>query len=682
MTKVRVSLVDQGVWKMNTLSMPLALGYIKATAYADSAIRSSADIQICAFRGSVTASEMIHALLSQDPPDILAFSVCGWNLYRFAAVAEAYRQVRPDGWIVFGGPHVANQAERLGRLYPAVDVIANGEGDFIFKDLLEAYLGGRDKSELDHITGISFQRDGRVVTTAERARIANLDDIPSPFLEGVLPFRDGNGRAIYSVALIETNRGCPYKCSFCYWGGAVGQQVRAFSRERLREELELLAREGVESLVTCDANMGILPGDELFVDDVIRMKERYGYPLNMESSWAKHKGERFYRIVRKMKRAGLKGSFTLALQSLDDKALENMHRKNMKLNEFEDLARWLRAEGLDTYAELIWGLPGETSESFIEGYDRISEYVSKIAIYPLLVLPNTDFDQNREHYGLITMRHEDSDFEYVISHPGMTIAENARMHQFLFWARVFAENMIFRNIWVPLRKLASIKQSQVLKSLDEWAGRQTDDVVRGIWECRQEMVRTMDSSRIDRGTRYFYYEPALATRLHNWWLAQILPAVPRQLRLFFTELFRYEMLTLPIPEDSDFASELKTVYLDGHEYFEREGGEFHFDMPTLLRSIEAGAPCDLAEGSPRSETFYYRVGFSNHIDSHELASLYSGKSLAELRNEKTLAEIPAADYEPYFEVYDRLLAKQPHDRLMLPVIPIAPSSELAGKLEP
>jgi len=670
MTKVRVSLVHQGVWKMSTLSMPLSLGYIKATAYADAGIRSAADIQICAFRGSATASEIIHALLAQHPPDVLGFSICGWNLYRFAAVAEAYRQVKPDGWIVFGGPHVANQAERLCRLYPAVDVVANGEGEFIFREILAAYLGGVAKSELDHIPGISFQRDGRVVTTAGRERIANLEDIPSPFLEGILPFRDGNGRAIYDVALLETNRGCPYKCSFCYWGGAIGQKVRAFSRERLREELMLFARQGVESIALCDANMGMLPGDELFVDDVIEMKERYGYPLNMESSWAKHKGERFYRIVRKMKRAGLKGSFTLALQSLDDKALENMQRKNMKLNEFEDLARWLQAEGLDTYAELIWGLPGEASDSFIEGYDRISEFVSRIATYPLLVLPNTDFDQNRRRYGLVTMRHEDCDFEYVISHPDMTIEENARMHQFLFWARVVAENTIFRNIWVPLRKLASIKQSQVLKSLDEWAGRQTDDVVRGIWECRQEMVRTMDSSRTHRGTRYFYYEHELATRLQSWWREEILPAVPVHLRPFFTELFRYEILTLPIPEDSDLASELKTVYFDEKEYFEREVGEFCFDMPTLLRSIEAGTPCDLAEGPARSETFYYRMGFSDYIDNHEFVTLYSGRSMAELRNEKTLAEIPAAgEGKPYFdEAYDRLLEQQPYDRLMLPVI--------------
>ena len=670
MSKVRVSLVDQGVWKMNTVSMPLSLGYIKATAYADPGIRSAADIQICSFRGSDTASEIIHDLLSHEPPDILAFSVFGWNLHRFGAVAEAYRQVKPDGWILAGGPHVANQAERLFRLYPVVDIVANGEGEFIFRDILQAYLGGLNKNELDHIEGISFQRDRGVVTTPERARIASLDDIPSPFLEGILPYRDKYGKANYGVVLLETNRGCPYKCSFCYWGGAIGQKVRAFSRERLREELKLFARDGVESIALCDANLGMLPGDEIFVDDVIRMKERYGYPLNIEASWAKNKGERFYRIVRKMKQAGLKSSFTLALQSLDQSALENMQRKNMKLNEFEDLARWMQQEGLDTFAELIWGLPGETADTFIRGYDRISEFVSRIAIYPLLILPNTDFDRHRARYGLVTMRHEECDFQYVISHPEMSIEQNARMHQFLFWARVVGENRIFRNIWVPLRKLASIKQSQVLKSLDEWAGRQSDDVVRGIWECRQEMVRTMDSARTNRGTRYFYYEHAMTGRLQSWWREEILPVVPVHLRSFFTELFRYEMLTLPIPEDSDLAATLKTVFFDEKEYFEREVGNFHFDMPAILRSLEAGTPCDLTEGPARAETLYYRVGFSDHLESHELVTLYSGRSMAELRNEKTAAEIPSpGEVNQYLdEDFERLLEEQPIDRLMLPVI--------------
>jgi radical SAM superfamily enzyme YgiQ (UPF0313 family) len=635
---------------MDTVSMPLSLGYIKATAYADPGIRSAMDIEICSFRGSDTSSEIIHSLLTKRPPEILAFSVFGWNLNRFAAVADVYRQIKPDGWIVMGGTHVANQAERLCRLYPAIDIVANGEGEFIFRDILHAYLGGTRKDELDHISGISFLRDGRVVNTAERARIANLDEIPSPFLEGILPYRDKYGKANYGVVILETNRGCPYKCAFCYWGGAIGQKIRAFSRERLREELNLFARERVESIALCDANLGMLPGDETFIDDVIRVKERYGYPLHIESSWAKNKGERFFKIVRKMKLAGLKSSFTLALQSLEEKALENMHRQNMKLNEYEDLASWMRKEGLDIYAELIWGLPGETAETFIEGYDRISEHVSKIAIYPHLILPNTDFHKHRERYGLISMRREDCDFEYVIGHPDMTIADNARMHQFLFWARVFAENMIFRNIWTPLRKLAFIKQSQVLNSLDQWAGRQTDDVVRGLWECRQLMVRTMDSGNPHHGARYFHYHHELTTRLQSWWQEEIVAALPMHLRPFFSELFRYEMLTLPVAEDSDFASGLKRVYLGDTEYFEREVGEFHFDMPTLLRLIEADVPCDLAKGSPRSETFYYRVGFATYVDSHEFVAFYSGRSMAELLAERAQAGIPVLDEDrPYCE---------------------------------
>jgi hypothetical protein len=181
----------------------------------------------------------------------------------------------------------------------------------------------------------------------------------------------------------------------------------------------------------------------------------------------------------------------------------------------------------------------------------------------------------------------------------------------------------------------------------------------------------MDSGNPHHGARYFYYHHTLTTRLQSWWQEEILPALPVHLQPFFTELFRHEMLTLPIPEDSELASDLKTVYLGEAEYFEREVGEFHFDMPTLLRSIEAGVPCDLAEGSPTSETFYYRVGFAAYVDSHEFVAFYSGRSMAELKYEKALTEIPAVSEDhPYFddEAYDQLLEEQLSDRLMLPVI--------------
>jgi hypothetical protein len=167
----------------------------------------------------------------------------------------------------------------------------------------------------------------------------------------------------------------------------------------------------------------------------------------------------------------------------------------------------------------------------------------------------------------------------------------------------------------------------------------------------------MDSGNPHQGARYFHYHHKLTTRLESWWQEEILPGVPAELQAFFTELFRYEMLTLPIPEDSELASDLKTVYLGESEYFEREVGEFHFDMPALLRSIEAGVPCDLVEGPPRSEAFYYRVGFAAYVDSHEFVAFYSGRPMAELLNEKTLAEIPAVgeDRAHFDEAHDQPL---------------------------
>src|ERR1019366_1123047 len=136
-------LVQQGVWDMPKESMPLAAGYLKAAALADEEIRSEMDVQIFNFGGGKTLTAMAETMFSQGAPDILAFSVFGWNYRSFGSLAEAFKQIRPNGWVIFGGTHVANQGQRTFRQFPDVDVVVNGEGDFIFRELLRAHLGER-----------------------------------------------------------------------------------------------------------------------------------------------------------------------------------------------------------------------------------------------------------------------------------------------------------------------------------------------------------------------------------------------------------------------------------------------------------------------------------------------------------------------------------------------------------
>ena len=154
---------------MPTESMPLAAGYLKATALSDPVVGAELDLDIVNFGGGAGHLTMSSRLFAGGPPDVLACSVLGWNFRAFVAVAETFKQLNPAGWVVFGGTHVAHQADRVLRGYPAVDVIVDIEGEFVFRDLLRAYLKGRSVIDLSDLEGVSY-RDGSGQSRRRRSR--------------------------------------------------------------------------------------------------------------------------------------------------------------------------------------------------------------------------------------------------------------------------------------------------------------------------------------------------------------------------------------------------------------------------------------------------------------------------------------------------------------------------------
>ena len=626
---------------MHLESMPLAAGYLKATALADSRIAANMDVQIRNFDGGATLFGMANDLFHDGVPDVLAFSVLGWNYREFAALAETFKQLNPGGWVVFGGNHVSHQAARVFGMYPFVDIVVNGEGEFTFRDLLLARLDRDTPHALHDVDGISFQDGaGGVVTTQDRARIEDLDQIASPFLTGAIPMTDEHGDFRYDVALLETNRGCPYKCSFCYWGGAVGQRVRAFSRERLKQEIELFARHKVHTLVLCDANFGMMPIDLEFVQDVIEVREKYGFPRSIETSWAKNKSKVFYEIVKIMKEAGLHSSFTLALQTLDEHTLDLMNRRNMKVNDWESLAEWLGREGLDCYAELIWGAPGETIESFMKGYDRLANHVSRVAVYPMLILPNTTYHQDREKFGLVTVRGNTDDFEYLLSHDTMSPRDNQYMHRFIFVSRLIAENPVFRHIWAPLRALGGTTQSAVIRSLMDWFETDEDSAVEPF---RTGMVNSFtDSDVLAPVLAYVYGDDDAKEVLRRWWAEAIVPLVPQQFRALLDDVFEYDLLTLPAytspgrPMSSRYANEsLPEVEVDGEKFYVWRDVRLGCDVPALLLALRRGEPYEHALGE-LTTSLYYKVGANHFLPStnHEEIVYYMGRLGRQLLGDK------------------------------------------------
>lgn len=611
--------------------MPLASGYLKAAAEAEADLRRATDIRIFNFSGGDPTMKVIGSMFGGEVPEVAGFSIFGWNYHLFGRVSETYRQLKPDGWVIWGGTHVTNQAKRVFDNFPAVDVVVNGEGEFTFIELIRAYLAGRSRHDLGDIQGLSFKGpDGEVVTTPTRPRIMDLDVVPSPILTGAIP-TGGNGSGFpYDYALMETNRGCPYACAFCYWGGAIGQKMRSFSTERLSEEVAYLARRGAETITLCDSNFGMLRADEQFLEICVKARERYGFPKNIETSWAKNKGKLFYRLVSRMKEAGFHSSFNLALQSLEEPVLEQMGRKNMKVNDWVDLARWLEKEGMDLYAELIWGCPGETYDSFLAGYDRLSEHVTRVATYPHLMLPNTTYTEKKKEFGIVSWRTAEHDFELVLSHNTMTLEENRKMHRFLFWSRVFSEHLVLRHVWLPLRRVCGMTQSQVLLSLDEWCDRQDDPALVALCALRDQVVESLDpgSRPIEDALHIIYTEPALDPLMERWWDEAVLPQVDAPHRDFFVDLFRYDWVTRPIyklnPRVEPLAPDglshpgLRLVEINQEQYYVREGVSFNHDVGKALEAFKRAGTYECTPG-PVNLTFYYKAGFCNDMSLYHNA---------------------------------------------------------------
>src|SRR6185503_10105650 len=96
---------------------------------------------------------------------------------------------------------------------------------------------------------------------APRPRLRDLAQIASPFLDGTFDALYATHRDRFGAAVLETNRGCPFACTFCDWGQATQSRVHELPFDRVAAELDWVARSGLGYLYIVDANFGIRPRD-------------------------------------------------------------------------------------------------------------------------------------------------------------------------------------------------------------------------------------------------------------------------------------------------------------------------------------------------------------------------------------------------------------------------------------
>lgn len=447
--------------------MPIASAYLVAYACKDPIIAHAFSFVFNFRHFHDPIEQVLEEILQDGVPDIAAFSCQGWAIVRADLLAQRLRALNPSIAIVYGGNHVSHQGHAFFAGRSFVDVLINGEGEITFYEFLLSYLRNRRPLELSHIRGVSYcDRNGAVVTTDKRDRFHDLNEIPSPYLTGILEVTREN----CATALLETNRGCPYSCSYCYWGGAIGQKLYTFSEERLREELELLARRNIDSLYICDANFGILPRDADLVEYIVSLRQKYGYPKTLHTNWAKNSNERIVKMCARLNNANVHSTYTLAMQTTTKYALQLANRSNMKINQVEEISMLCRNYGVVPRGELIWGLPGESYREFLNSYDTLAEYTDALTVYPHYLLPNTEYMSKIDEYKIKIVQGEfDTDYVYCVEHMDMTEDDFLKGLKFIISNNLLKVGGVFFRLYPRVAKVAAgIRYSKTIEAFGDW----------------------------------------------------------------------------------------------------------------------------------------------------------------------------------------------------------------------
>jgi len=341
---------------------------------------------------------------SMKNPFLVGFSCYSWNTEYNKALARAVKKRFPDCFILFGGHNVPPGSTMLEEL-PYIDFLIHGEGEIGFHALLTQLTS--DTPDFTAVAGLSCRTGGPFITNPE-AYVQSVEDIPSPYLEGIFDQIVAAHPHICFCTVWETNRGCPNHCAFCDWGQHKAR-LRQFPMDRLMAEIEWISANKVGFIYNADANFGILPRDEDLTDALVAAYARTGFPYMFDCNTTKSINTRLYRIIEKLHRSGLdRGGPNFAVQSLSPAVLRNIGRQNL---DDETIAQWIRRcrlAGYRTHTDLILGLPGETLQSFCAGVEKLFALGQHAGIryFPCNLLPNARMAEPgfRKKYKLRTTR--------------------------------------------------------------------------------------------------------------------------------------------------------------------------------------------------------------------------------------------------------------------------------------
>jgi len=331
--------------------------------------------ELVEFTLALAAEDAAERLLEADPK-IIGFGVYLWNTELTLATVRILKAVAPHIHIVVGGPEVSYECEQQ-TLCKISDYVITGAADKRFAELCDEILSG-EAPELSVLSSLPVA----------------LGDLQSPY-----PFYSDNdlkNRIIY----VEASRGCPFKCEFCL--SSLDKTAVAFELDEFLAQMQALYQRGARHFKFVDRTFN------LKVDSCIRILDFF-IELQADDLFLHFElipdrlPEKLKQKIAAFPAAQLQ--FEIGIQSFNPEVQALISRRQDMHKTVNNL-QWLRNETqVHIHADLIFGLPGESLQSFAEGFNRlVSLAPHEIQVGLLKRLRGTPIDRHTQQWQMTYQR--------------------------------------------------------------------------------------------------------------------------------------------------------------------------------------------------------------------------------------------------------------------------------------
>ncbi len=374
--------------------------------------------------------------VKKNPPDVVGMALYYWNDAINKYVTKKLREILGNKvTIIIGGPSIDSNVDQqklfLKKSFPLVDGIVINEGEIAFSNLLEKILSDKKNTFTAPIDGLSFLKEGEIVSGRPIGTSTDISKLGSPFLSGLL---DDFLHSDYQP-LIQTSRFCPYTCAFCVSGKNRGK-LRGFPIEQVRDEINYVAKKFADRphhmLYLADENFGILKRDVEIAKIIKEAKLKFGYPQSISFYNDKRFTETSREVLEVLGDISKMG-VTLSLQTENPEVLKAINRRNVTNEEIDNAIMWANKLNISTSTELIFGLPYETKASYVDTLNKsIDRGFDAILSHALFIMDGIELNRPdvRKKYGINTkfrplnssyFKHEN---EFIAEHEEVVVSTN------------------------------------------------------------------------------------------------------------------------------------------------------------------------------------------------------------------------------------------------------------------